>query len=82
MSHIFKAGRLFSQFFTHLIFYSHISLADVSHQFKRTCEQMCTLAHVYVVGPTQNDQQSHDIQKTDAKVLNFILNSYLTNEKV
>ena len=43
---------------------------------------MCTLAHVYVVGPTQNDQRSHDIQKIDAKVLNFILNSYLTNEKV
>jgi hypothetical protein len=33
-------------------------------------------------GPMQNDQQSHNIQKTDAKVLNFILNSYLTNEKV
>jgi len=43
---------------------------------------MCTLTHVYVVGPTQNDQRSHDIQKIDAKVLNFILNSYLTNEKV
>jgi hypothetical protein len=43
---------------------------------------MCTLAHIYVVGPTQNDQRSHDIQKIDAKVLNFMVNSYLTNEKV
>ena len=43
---------------------------------------MCTLTHVYVAGPTQNDQRSHDIQKIDAKVLNFIFNSYLTNEKV
>ena len=33
-------------------------------------------------GPTQNDQQNHHIQKIDAKVLNFILKSYLTNEKV
>jgi hypothetical protein len=28
-------------------------------------------AHMFVWGPMQNDQRSHDIQKNDANVLNY-----------
>ena len=72
----------FSRNFCTSYFHSHISLADVSHRFKKHVSSNINMwADVHTrtclcEGPMQNDQQSHDIQKMDDKVLNFILNSY------